>query len=151
MSESENIPMPLYSLPLSSCNLFLLLRRMPFFLSLILATPFAPLHLALVSALLLYPDFIPRSVLTSKSLLEVVQPSFPLPISIMLSTLSHFARQRIQVTKTLSNVVNQPLHPNTIRHHLKKSGMKAVVKSKCPLLSAKHRIRWAQMGVEKAR
>ena len=92
MSESENIPTPLYSLPLSSCDLSLLLRRMPFSLSLILATPFAPLHLALVSALLLYPDLVPRSVQTSKSLLEVVQPSFPLPISVMLSTLSHLAR-----------------------------------------------------------
>ena len=89
MSEFEYIPMPLYSLPLSSCNLSLLLKRMPFSHSLILATPFAPLHLALVSALLLYPDFIPRSILTSKSLLEIVQPSFPLPISVMLFTLSH--------------------------------------------------------------
>ena len=52
---------------------------------------------------------------------------------------SRKAENAIQVTKTLSNVINQPFHPNTIRHHLKKCGMKAVVKSKCPLLSAKHR------------
>ena len=52
---------------------------------------------------------------------------------------SHKAENAVQVTKTLSNVINQPLHPNTICHHLKKSAMKAVIKSKRPLLSAKHR------------
>ena len=52
---------------------------------------------------------------------------------------SHKAENAVQVTKTLSNDINQPLHPNTIHHHLRKSGMKAVVKSKHPLLSAKHR------------
>ena len=49
------------------------------------------------------------------------------------------AENAVQVTKTLSNIVNQPLHPNTIHQHLKKSGLKAVVKKKWPLLSAKHR------------
>ena len=48
------------------------------------------------------------------------------------------AENAVQVTKALSNVINQPLYSNTIYHHLKKSGMKAVVKSKCPLLSTKH-------------
>ena len=48
------------------------------------------------------------------------------------------AENAVQVTKTLSNIVNQPLHPNTICQHLKKSGLKAVVKKKRPLLSAKH-------------
>ena len=51
---------------------------------------------------------------------------------------SHKAENAVQVTKTLSNIINQPLSPNTVRQHLKKSGMKAVVKRKHPLLSAKH-------------
>jgi len=51
---------------------------------------------------------------------------------------SHKAENAVQVTKTLSNIINQPLHPNTVCNHLKKTGMKAVVKSKCPLLSTKH-------------
>jgi IS30 family transposase len=45
----------------------------------------------------------------------------------------------VQVTKALTNIINQPLHPNTVHQHLKKSGMKAVVKSKHPLLSVRHR------------
>jgi len=45
MFESENIPMPLYSLPLLLCDLSLLLRRILFSLSLILVIPFVPLHL----------------------------------------------------------------------------------------------------------
>ncbi|KAI6021342.1 hypothetical protein BKA83DRAFT_4280955, partial [Pisolithus microcarpus] len=34
------------------------------------------------------------------------------------------------VTKTLTNIINQPLHPNTVWQHLKKTGMKAMVKHK---------------------
>ena len=45
----------------------------------------------------------------------------------------------VQATKTLSNIINQPLSPSTTRLHLKKAGMKAVIKTKCPLLSARHR------------
>ena len=48
------------------------------------------------------------------------------------------AENAVQVTKALTNIINQPLSANTVRLHLKKSGMKAVVKSKRPLLSAKH-------------
>ena len=44
----------------------------------------------------------------------------------------------VQVTKALSNIINQPLFANTICLHLKKAGMKAVVKSKYPLLSVRH-------------
>ena len=51
---------------------------------------------------------------------------------------THKAENTVQVTKILSNVINQPLHPNTICPHLKKSVMKAIVKSEHPLLSAKH-------------
>ena len=49
--------------------------------------------------------------------------------------LSEKAENAVQVTKALTNVVNQPLSDTTVRQHLKKTGMKAVVKSKHPLLS----------------
>src|ERR1700761_241542 len=49
------------------------------------------------------------------------------------------AENAVQVTKTLSNIINQPLSPGTTCLHLKKAGMKAVVKTKHPLLSARHR------------
>src|SRR3981189_1438833 len=48
------------------------------------------------------------------------------------------AETAIEVTKCLSNIINQPLHPSTTRRYMKKAGMKAVVKSKHPLLSSKH-------------
>src|SRR6201996_5913465 len=48
------------------------------------------------------------------------------------------AENAVQVTKTRSNIINQPLSPSTTCFHLKKAGMKAVVKIKCPLLSARH-------------
>jgi len=34
----------------------------------------------------------------------------------------------------LYNIIKQPLLPSTIQFHLKKTGIRAVVKSKCPLL-----------------
>src|ERR1700761_3928315 len=54
----------------------------------------------------------------------------------LISTQS--AENAVQVTKTLTNIINQPLSPSTTCFHLKKAGMKAVVKTKCPLLSARH-------------
>ena len=48
------------------------------------------------------------------------------------------AENAVQVTKTISKIINQPLSPSTTCLHLKKAGMKAVVKTKHPLLSAKH-------------
>jgi hypothetical protein len=48
------------------------------------------------------------------------------------------AKNAVQVTKSLTNIINQPLSPSTICPHLKKAGIKAVVKTKCPLLSARH-------------
>ena len=48
------------------------------------------------------------------------------------------AENVVQVTKALTNVVNKPLSTTTVHWYLKKTGMKAVVKSKCPLLSNKH-------------
>ncbi|KIJ69572.1 hypothetical protein HYDPIDRAFT_79956, partial [Hydnomerulius pinastri MD-312] len=38
------------------------------------------------------------------------------------------AQNVVQVTKALSDVINQPLYPNTVCQHLKKTGMKAMVK-----------------------
>ena len=48
------------------------------------------------------------------------------------------AENAVQVTKALTNIINQPLSANTVHLHLKKAGMKAVVKSKHPLRSARH-------------
>jgi len=49
------------------------------------------------------------------------------------------ADNAVQVTKSLQEVTNQPLHTQTVRNRLKKEGMKSVVKKKRPVLSAKHR------------
>ena len=48
------------------------------------------------------------------------------------------AENAVQVTKALTNIVNQPLSTSTVCRQLRKTGMKAMVKSKWPLLSAKH-------------
>ena len=48
------------------------------------------------------------------------------------------AENAVQITRSLKNITNQSLSPTTVRRHLKKAGMKAVVKRKHPLLSAKH-------------
>src|ERR1700733_7597398 len=47
------------------------------------------------------------------------------------------AENAVQITKSF-NIINQPLSPSTVCLHLKKAGMKAVVKTKHPLLSARH-------------
>ncbi|EGO30343.1 hypothetical protein SERLADRAFT_431873 [Serpula lacrymans var. lacrymans S7.9] len=47
-------------------------------------------------------------------------------------------KNAVQITKALTNIINQLLSPNTVHQHLKKTGMKAVVKRKHHLLSAKH-------------
>jgi len=49
------------------------------------------------------------------------------------------ASTAVDVTKTLSNIINQPLSTQTVRNSLKKAGMKAVVRKKKPLLSRRHR------------
>ena len=48
------------------------------------------------------------------------------------------AENAVQVTKTLKNITNQSLSPTTVQCHLKKAGIKAVVKTKCPLFFTKH-------------
>ncbi|KIJ04750.1 hypothetical protein PAXINDRAFT_30953, partial [Paxillus involutus ATCC 200175] len=45
----------------------------------------------------------------------------------------------VQVTKALQDIKTHPISSQTVRRHLKKSGMKAVVKKKRPLLSKRHR------------
>ena len=84
---------------------------------------------------------------------------------------SQKAENAVQVIKTLRNIINQPLSPSTVCLYLKKTGMKAVVKSKQPFLSVRHhkahldfayahkdwtvddwkRVIWTHMGMEKAR
>ncbi|KIJ15207.1 hypothetical protein PAXINDRAFT_37274, partial [Paxillus involutus ATCC 200175] len=51
---------------------------------------------------------------------------------------THRAENAVQVTKSLTNIINQPLHPNTVCQHLNKTGIKAVVKQKYPILSTRH-------------
>ena len=49
------------------------------------------------------------------------------------------ADNAVQVAKSLADVTNKTLSPQTVRNRLKGVGMKAVVKKKRPLLSARHR------------
>jgi transposase len=52
---------------------------------------------------------------------------------------SHKAENAAQVTRILKNITNQSISSHTVRHHLKKAGMKAVVKRKRPLLKKRHK------------
>jgi len=49
------------------------------------------------------------------------------------------AETTVQVSKALQPVTNQPVTPQTVHRHFRRTGMKAVVKKKKPLLSQKHR------------
>ena len=49
------------------------------------------------------------------------------------------AENAVQITKTLHNLTNQSISSKTVRMSLKMAGMKAVVKTKRPLLSKRHR------------
>jgi transposase len=49
------------------------------------------------------------------------------------------AENATQVTQSLQSITNQSLSQQTVRNHLKKAGLKAVVKKKRPLLAARHR------------
>src|SRR3954467_3246828 len=49
------------------------------------------------------------------------------------------AETAVEVARTLWDVINQPVSAETTRRYLKKAGMKAVVKKKKPLLSARHK------------
>jgi hypothetical protein len=52
---------------------------------------------------------------------------------------SRKAENAVQVTKTLQDITNQPLSAQTTRRYLRNTGMKAVVKTKRPFLTKKHR------------
>jgi transposase len=52
---------------------------------------------------------------------------------------SQKAENAAEVTRTLMDITNQPISSQTVRRHLKKAGMKAVVKRKRPLLKKRHR------------
>ena len=49
------------------------------------------------------------------------------------------AENAVKVTKTLQDVMNHTISSQTICHYLKKAGMKAVVKKKCPHLTSAHK------------
>jgi transposase len=49
------------------------------------------------------------------------------------------AENAAQITKPLADIINQPLSSKTVHRHLKKAGMKAVVKRKRPFLCKRHR------------
>ena len=49
------------------------------------------------------------------------------------------ADNAVQVTKALQDVTNQSISSQTVRHNLKKSGLRPVVKKKQPLLKPRHR------------
>ena len=52
---------------------------------------------------------------------------------------SQKAENAAEVTRTLMDITNQPISSQTVCRHLKKAGMKAVVKRKRPLLKKRHR------------
>jgi transposase len=49
------------------------------------------------------------------------------------------AETAVEVSKTLSNITNQSISTDTVARMLKKTGMKAVLKKKRPLLTNRHR------------
>ena len=49
------------------------------------------------------------------------------------------AETPVQVSKALQPITNQPVTPQTVCRHLRRTGMKAVVKKKKPLLLQNHR------------
>jgi len=52
---------------------------------------------------------------------------------------SRKAENAVQITQTLQDITNQSISSQTTRNHLKKAGLKAVVKAKKPLLTKRHR------------
>ena len=57
------------------------------------------------------------------------------------------AKNAVQVTKTLQYIKNHSISPQTVCCHLRKAGMKAVVKQECPLLSKHHRREWLDFAL----
>ena len=52
---------------------------------------------------------------------------------------SRKAENASQITQIFQEITNQPLTSQTTRNHLKKAGLKAVVKAKKPLLTKRYR------------
>jgi Transposase len=52
---------------------------------------------------------------------------------------SRKAENAVQITRTLKDIINQPLSAKTVHCHLSQAGMKAVAKRKRPFLSKQHR------------
>ena len=141
LSEFKTTHTLLYFLPPSSCNLSPLHKRTPTSPCLMLANPIALSQLLLVSIPSLSLDCAPKSVLSFRSSLVVVQRSFPPPIQYLPCHPSHLHSKGRKCCPghQIPHQHHQktPL-PSTILLHLKNAGMKAVVKTKCPLLSARH-------------
>jgi hypothetical protein len=86
--------------------------------------------------------------------LQALQETLPLPPQVIWwSTskafqqkcptchLTHYiskAETAVQVTRSLQNIINQPLSAPTSRRYMKKAGVKAVVKKKKPLSTTGH-------------
>jgi hypothetical protein len=79
----------------------------------------ALLPLQLVSALLLSPDLIPTFLQKSTGGCPAKLFSANIFHSIHLIS-TQKAETAIQVTKSLSNIINQPLHPSATGYYLKK-------------------------------
>ena len=95
MSEFKTIHRPLSFLPLSSCNPPLLHKRTQSSPCLMLANLPALSQLLLMSISPLSLDFTPKSVLSFRSPLEVIQRCFPPPISAMPSISSPLKGQKM--------------------------------------------------------
>jgi Transposase len=62
--------------------------------------------------------------------------------------ISRKAETAVEISKTLANIINQPLSAKTIARQLKKTGMKAVVKKKRPLVTKRYRQEWLDWALE---
>jgi len=80
------------------------------------------------------------TIIPFKSLVVVAQLSFPPLMLIVLSILSTLedTEKAVQITKSLYNIKNSLVHPNTIHRCLKKDGIKTVIEKKHPLLLVKY-------------
>ena len=113
------------------------------FLSLILACLVTKSHLRLVFPMPPSPDFTPNIVPVFKSPHEAAQQSFQLSKTNIHHAIcligSGRADNAIWVTKSLRDVVNQPISTQTIQKWPEECWMKAVVKNKRPRLTPHHR------------
>ena len=97
-------------------------------------------HLVLVSIILPFPELAGNIVLTYKmTQLNILQSSLRLILA-MPNTSSLLGRLRMLPRSLRSSSKSpQSLTSQITRNHLKKAGLKAVVKAKRPLLTKRHR------------